>query len=57
VKDGHTCRTYLVKKKLGRRWKCGGCGAQYVCKSTTRTGILGNQKHDLYWLQIKSGKF
>jgi hypothetical protein len=56
ITDGHTCRTFLVKKTAGRRWRCGGCGALWVCKQTTRTTILGRKITDLYWLMTKSGK-
>lgn len=56
ITDGHTCRTYLVKKKAGKRWTCGGCGAGWICKANTRTTILGRKIQDLYWHQTRSGK-
>jgi hypothetical protein len=54
--DGHTCRTYLVKKRVGRRWVCNACGAVYLCKISDTQDRYGRMNGTLYWLQTKSGK-
>lgn len=53
ITDGHTCRTYLVIKKVGRRWSCNSCGAQWVCKQQNSTDRYGKPNGTLYWLMIK----
>jgi hypothetical protein len=54
--DGHTCRTYLVKKKVGRRWVCNACGAVWLCKMQNSTDRYGRPNGTLYWFQTRSGK-
>lgn len=56
ITDGHTCRTYLLTKKAGRRWACNACGARWICRESKITGILGTMKTQLTWHQIGNGK-
>lgn len=55
ITDGHTCRTYLVRKTEGRRWSCNLCGARWVCKRQNSQDRYGRPNGSLYWLMTKSG--